>query len=101
MNIWVVILVLAAGTVLFKTLGPVLAGGRQPPPPLVRVIGLLAPAIIAALVVVDTFATGHRLVVDARAAGLAAGAIALWFRAPVVVALVIAAVTCALVRAFL
>jgi branched-subunit amino acid transport protein len=98
MKTWLLIVVLAAGTVLMKTIGPILAGGRQPPPALTRVIALIAPALISALVVAGTFTQSQHLVIDARAAGLAVGAILLWFRAPVVVALVLAAITCALLR---
>ena len=70
-----------------KTIGPVLAGGRQPPAALTRVIALVAPALISALIVTGTFTHGQRLVIDARAAGLGVGAIALWFRAPAVLAM--------------
>ena len=99
MTIWGLILVLAVGTVAFKVIGPLVAGGRQPPAPLVRVIGLLAPALITALIVSDTFTDGQDLVVDARLAGLGVGALALWFKAPPVLALVLAAATCAVLRA--
>jgi branched chain amino acid efflux pump len=95
---WLLILVLAVGTVLMKTIGPVLAGGRQPPAPLTRVIALVAPALISALIVAGTFTQGQQLVIDARAAGLGVGAVALWFRMPAVVALLLAAVVCALLR---
>ena len=37
---------------------------------------MVAPAILAALVVTETFAQGRHLVVDARIAGVAAGAVA-------------------------
>jgi hypothetical protein len=94
----VLILALAAGTVLFKVTGPLLAGGRQPPAALLRVIGLLAPALIAALIVSDTFTSGQQLTIDARVIGLGVGAIALWFKMPPVVALILAAATCAVVR---
>jgi hypothetical protein len=40
----------------------------------------------------------QRLVIDARAAGLAIGAILLWFRAPAVLAMLVAAIVCALLR---
>jgi hypothetical protein len=95
---WVLIAVLAVGTVAIKVVGPVVAGGRTLPPPLARVIALLAPALLAALVVIGTFTTERTLVLDARAAGLAAALAALLARAPVVVALVIAAVVTAGVR---
>lgn len=99
MNTWLLIVALAVGTVLMKTIGPVLAGGRRPPAPLTRVIALVAPALISAPIVTGTFTTGGRhLVIDARAAGLLVGAIALWFRVPAVLAMLIAVVVCALIR---
>ena len=70
MRTWPLIVVLAIGTVLMKTLGPVLAGGRQPPAPLTRVIALVAPALISALIVTGTFTQGQQLIIDARAAGV-------------------------------
>ena len=98
MRTWLLILVLAVGTVLMKTIGPVLAGGRQPPAPLTRVIALVAPALTSALIVAGTFTQGQHLVIDARAAGLAVGAAALWLRAPTTVALLLAAIVCAVLR---
>ena len=95
----VLIIVLAVGTVAFKIIGPLLAGGRQPPPAALRVIELLTPALLAALIVSGTFTDGRLVVLDARVLGLGVGALALWFRLPLVVALLLAAVVCALVRA--
>ena len=71
MKTWLLILVLAVGTVLMKTLGPLLAGGRQPPAPITRIIALVAPALISALIVTGTFTQGQQLIIDARAAGSA------------------------------
>jgi branched chain amino acid efflux pump len=98
MKAWLLLVVLAVGTVLMKTIGPVVAGGRQPPAALTRVIALVAPALISALVVTGTFTQGQHLVIDARAAGLVVGAIALWFRAPIAVALLLAVLICAALR---
>jgi hypothetical protein len=98
MKTWLLVAVLAVGTVLMKTIGPVLAGGRQPPAPLSRIIALVAPALISALVVTGTFTQGQQLIIDARAAGVGVGAIALWFRVPAVLAMLIAAIVCALLR---
>jgi branched-subunit amino acid transport protein len=93
---WVTIGVLAAGTALIKASGPVALGGRELPPVFGRIIGLLAPSLIAALVVVQTVTTSSSIVVDARVAGLAAaaGAIALK-RTTIEIVLVAAAVTAA------
>ena len=98
MRTWVLTIVLAVCTVLLKTIGPVLAGGRQPPAPLTRIIALVAPALISALIVTGTFTAGRHLVIDARAAGLAVGAIALWLRMPAVLAMLLGAIVCALLR---
>ena len=98
MKTWILIIVLALGTVLLKIIGPVLAGGRQPPAPLTRVIALVAPALISALIITGTFSDGRHLVIDARAAGVVVGAIALWFRVPAVLAMIMGAVVCALLR---
>ena len=98
MKTWLLIAVLAVGTVLMKTLGPVLAGGRQPPAPLTRVIALVAPALISALIVTGTFTQGRQLIIDARAVGVGVAAVALWFRVPAALAMLIGVVVCALLR---
>ncbi len=58
-EIWVTIGVLAVGTALIRASGPVILGGRELPQRVMDVIALLAPALLAALVVVETF-TGTR-----------------------------------------
>ncbi len=96
---WVVVAGVGVATMAIKALGPVLLGGRPLPPRLGSVVRLLAPAILAALVVSQTFATDRSLEVDARAVGVAAALVALWLKAPVLVVIVAAAVTTAVVRA--
>ena len=98
-DVWLVVVVVGACTVLFKALGPVAIGGRELPPRLRSVVALLAPTLLAALVVVSTFASGRSLVLDARAAGMVAAAIAVVLRAPLLVTVAAAAVVAALVRA--
>jgi uncharacterized membrane protein len=98
-TVWTTILALAAGTVAIKAAGPVALGGRALPARLGGFIGLLAPSVLAALVAVETFASGHQLVLDARAVGLAAAAVALAFRRSMLFVVVAAAVATALVRA--
>jgi hypothetical protein len=78
----------------------VIFGGRELPRLLARTIPLLAPALLAGLVVVETFAgSGRSITLDARAGGLAAAAIALALRAPLVVVVVASAGVAALLRA--
>jgi hypothetical protein len=63
------------------------------------VIALLAPALLAALVLTETFTHEQELTVDARAAGLGCAAVAVLMRAPLLVTVLVAAVGAALTRA--
>ncbi len=96
---WLAVVVVGAATVLLKAAGPVLAAGRQLPQGSARVVELLAPALLAALVATGAFASGESLVLDERGAGLAAAGIAVAVKAPLLMVIVIAAVTAALLRA--
>ena len=98
-GIWILIAVLFAATVLFKLAGPLALGERRPPEPGLAVIRLVAPALLAALIVYGTFAGAPRgFVLDERAVGLAAAAAALAARAPMVVVVTMAATATAVVR---
>jgi branched chain amino acid efflux pump len=99
-TLWVAIVGVALASAVIKAAGPVLVGGRELPPRAVSVIALLAPALLAALVVSETFGEEGHLVLDERAIGVAVAAIALALRAPVLLAVALAAATTALVRAF-
>jgi branched-subunit amino acid transport protein len=79
---WLVVLVVGAGTMLLKAVGPVGVAHRRLPARVERLLELVAPAILAALVINETFASGRHLVVDARLAGAAAGVLCVALRAP-------------------
>jgi uncharacterized membrane protein len=96
---WAAILALAAGTYAMKAAGPVLLGGRPLPPRLERVVDLLPAALLAALIAVQTFVAEGELTVDARAAGVAAAAVAAWRDAPFLVVVGVAMAVAAAVRA--
>jgi hypothetical protein len=95
---WLVVIVVGVLTVALKGAGPVLLGGRSLPAPVAGVVALMAPALLAALVVVNAFSSGRHLVLDARAGGLAAAAAAIALRAPLLLVVVVAAVAAALIR---
>ena len=99
-TLWVAIVAVDLASATIKAAGPVLAGGRGLPPRAVSVIALLAPALLAALVVTETFGEDRPLVLDERALGVAVPAIALTLRAPVLLAVALAALATALLRAF-
>jgi len=97
---WIVIAALAVATAVIKAVGPVTVGGRPLPERALEVIALLAPALLGALVAVETLSgEDGALVLDARAGGVAAAGVALALRAPLMGAVTVAAVTAALLRA--
>lgn len=97
--VWVTIVALALATAALKLAGPLLLGGRTLPAGAMSIVELLASALLAALVVVETFGKGRTLTVDARALGVAFAAVALARRASLTVAVLGAALVAAIARA--
>jgi branched-subunit amino acid transport protein len=98
---WLVVALVGGATVAIKAIGPVLLGGRPLPGRVQSVVGLLAPAVLAALVVTSVLASGRDLVLDERLIGIGAAVVALVFRAPILVVVVAAAAATATARALL
>ena len=76
--------VLVAGAYGLKVLGVTTLGGvveRRLGP----VVSLLTAALFSALITVLTFEEAGELVFDARVAGVAVGALAIWRKAPLIV----------------
>jgi hypothetical protein len=96
---WWTVALVGVFTIAIKGAGPVLLGGRPLPPRAARVISLLAPALLAAFVAVNTFGGERSLVLDERALGVGAAAVAVALKAPPLIAVVVAAVVTALARA--
>ena len=95
---WLAVLVASLACLGLKIAGwsvptRLLAGER-----LQRASLLVPVALLAGLVVVQSFAAGPHLQVDARSAGLAAAVVALLLRAPFLVVVLAAAGTAALIR---
>ena len=67
-------------TAAIKAAGPVLLGGRELPARFLGVVSLLAPALLAALVVTQTLAEGKELAVGDQTAGVPAGGLSLAHR---------------------
>jgi hypothetical protein len=98
-TVWITVGGLAVSTAAIKAFGPVVFGGRELPRLLARVIPMLAPALLTALVVTETVSgPGRTIVIDARAGGLVVAAIAITLRAPLVVVVLGAAAATALLR---
>ena len=95
---WVAVLLVGAFTISFKAAGPVLLAGRQLPARLTSAFELLAPSLLAALVVTQSVGGKDGIVLDARLVGLGAAALAIKLRAPLIVVVISAALATALVR---
>jgi len=98
MIIWIGILVGCLGCYLLKLAGLSVPKSVLERPAVHRIAALLPVVLLAALIAVQTFSNGQSLVIDARAAGLAVAAVAVWRRWPFLVVVALAAVTTALVR---
>jgi branched-subunit amino acid transport protein len=96
---WTLVFALAGTAYLFKVLGLVVIGDRVLPPVLSRCLALIPAALLAAIVVKDTFSTGQDLVLDARALGVGAATLAAWRKVPLIGVIVIGAAVTAAVRA--
>lgn len=99
-GVWLTVAVVGGASLAIKVLPALLLGGRAVPTVVTGVFEALAPALLAALVVTQTFGGDEELVLDPRAAGLGAAAVAVALRAPIVATAVVAAVAAAIVRAF-
>lgn len=98
--VWITVGVLCVGTFALKAIGPLTLGNRTLSPRAASVIGLLAPALLAGLVLYETCsASGSGISFDARIVGLAGAGVALALRAPLLVVVLVAAVVTALTRA--
>lgn len=97
---WITIAVLAATGAMIRASGPVLMGGRRLPEGLTGVVDLLAPALLAALIVVETLSDGRAIELNASIAGVAAAGVVLVRRRDALLsAIVVAAVVTAVLRA--
>ena len=97
-GVWIVVAVIGIATVAFKAAGPVVIGRRELPPRIKSLVELLAPVMLIALVVTQTFGGDQEIEVDARVVGVGAAVVAIALRAHVIVAMAIAALVTALVR---
>ncbi|MEP6296951.1 MAG: AzlD domain-containing protein, partial [Ilumatobacter sp.] len=77
----IVLVVLAAGTFLLKSAGPLLLGARRLPSSLQGVVDLLPAALLASLAIVSSVGDARSIVLDARIVGIVVAGLALWRRA--------------------
>ena len=101
-EIWVTIAILCVVGALIKASGVVLMGERDLDARGRAMIALLGPALLAALVVTQTFSgEGREIVIDERLPGVAAAGVVLMARASMLTALLVAAGVTAALRGLL
>jgi hypothetical protein len=98
-NLWGAVLAASAACFAVKLAGYLAPQSWLERPRVVRVAGLVTVALLAALVAVQTLASGRSLQLDARVPALGVAAVLLWRRAPFVVVVAAAAITAAVLRA--
>lgn len=96
---WATLLVIAGGAYAFKAAGMFGLGRFAQAPVPMALGGLLPPALLSALIVVQAFSTENSLVLDARAAGVAVGGLAAWRGAPFWLVVLLAAAATGTLRA--
>ena len=86
-------------TAAIKAFGPIALGGRALPERFASVIALLAPALLAALVVTQALADGQRIAVGTDTAGVVAGGLVAWRTGSIIGCVLTAAAVAAVLRA--
>lgn len=97
--LWIAIVVGDLAMYAIKLVGHLLPEHWLAEPRVARTAALVTVALLAALVAIQTFASGQGLTVDARLPALVVAAVALVLRAPFLLVVVLGAGTAALVRA--
>ena len=95
---WFVVTIVGVATIACKAAGPVLVGRRELPPRLQACVELLAPVMLTALIVTQTFGGDEKIEVDARVVGVGAALIAIALRAPLMGVWAVAALVTAILR---
>jgi branched-subunit amino acid transport protein len=99
--LWLLVGGMALMGVVMKAAGPVALGGRELPPRLAGVVALLAPALLAALVITQLFAKNGHLGIGADAVGVACAGIVFSRGGSVLVGVLVAVVVTAGLRMLL
>ncbi|MGM9472840.1 AzlD domain-containing protein [Pseudarthrobacter sp. YS3] len=98
MNLWIWLLLACGLAYAWKLVGYFVPAKLLKNPRMSRVAGTMTIGLLASLTIVNTVATGQTLAADARLGALAAAAVALAFRAPFLLVVLVGAGTAALLR---
>ena len=95
---WAALLALALGAYLLKAVGFHVLSQVRLGGPALSLVQLLPASLLAALIALQLADGGDARLVATRVAGLAVGSVAVWRRAPLIMALLAAGTTAALLR---
>lgn len=98
MSTWTWILAACAIAYVTKGVGYLIPRRLLEHERIIRVAGTMTIGLLAALVVMNTFATARQLTVDARVVSLVVAVVAFRLRAPFLLVVVLGAASAALVR---
>lgn len=98
-TLWVLIGATALMTAAVKAAGPVVLGGRDLPDWFGRVVLLMAPALLCALVITQTFAPDGGIGLGAHVVGVAAAGVVFLRGGSVITGLLVAVLVTAALRA--
>jgi hypothetical protein len=98
MNLWTWLLLSCLLAYAWKLLGYLVPASLLRNPRMSRIAGTMTIGLLASLTVVNAVATGQSLALDARLGALAGAALALWFRAPFLVVVIVGAAAAAGLR---
>lgn len=98
MRVWLSVLAVAAANSLLKATGPLVLGERRLPPVVRRVVALVAPVLLAGLIVVELAGPDWRGLDGPQVLGVTVAGLAWFLRAPLLVAVLVGAAAAAAVR---
>jgi uncharacterized membrane protein len=98
MNLWLWLLLACVLAYAWKLMGYLVPAKLLENPRMSRVAGTMTIGLLASLTIVNTVASGQSLAADARLGALAAAAIALAFRAPFLLVVIVGAAAAGLLR---
>lgn len=101
MSLWTIVIVASVAGLAVKVLGYLVPSEFMEREKPARVASLITVALLAALVATQTIASGQQLVFDARVPAILVAGVLFALRVPFIVVILAAAVTAALIRAFI
>jgi branched-subunit amino acid transport protein len=98
MRLWLSVAAVIVANALMKAIGPLVVGDRPLPATMRRVVALMAPVLLAGLIVVELGGEDWSELDYQRVVGVAVAGVAFALRAPMLLAVLLAMVSTALLR---